>query len=173
MTVSHTPTRDLGAFAQVLTDTLRAAAEFPITDAQNMDAVNIRALCRLMLETAKPVAPSATTCRDAARFNWLIRKLDEDALFRVLPQAADLNGIFTFEAIRKHIDAALNAAAETVAAPQDVWIPWNGGPAPVGKKDFVEVKFRDGSTHYDCDWIWAHNQQEDDIVAYRRSGGQS
>lgn len=64
------PSATLGAFATVLTDTLRAAAEFPITDKANMDAVNIRALCKLMLETAKPsalseIAPkSSTSWRD-------------------------------------------------------------------------------------------------------------
>lgn len=54
------------------------------------------------------------------------------------------------------------------AAPE--WIPWHGGPAPVGKDVMVEVEFRDGSVYYDRDWIWQHSQQEDDIVAYRFVG---
>lgn len=68
----------LGAFSTVLTDTLRSAAEFPITDPKNQDAVNIRALCKAMLETAisarsenAPTTPAGFKLVRADVLEWL------------------------------------------------------------------------------------------------------
>lgn len=51
----------------------------------------------------------------------------------------------------------------------DAWIVWRGGSCPVGRMDFVEVRFSNktqgsGMAHW---WVWNHTGEDDDIIAYR------
>jgi hypothetical protein len=45
--------------------------------------------------------------KDAERYRWLRGMLDEDSLRVTIPEAADQDGMFTFEAIDAAIDKAL------------------------------------------------------------------
>ena len=51
----------------------------------------------------------------------------------------------------------------------DGWIEWKGGECPVGAKDIIDVKLRDGEVYLDRDssWTWRHYDCEGDIIAYR------
>ncbi len=52
----------------------------------------------------------------------------------------------------------------------DGWIDWKGGECPVEKCTIVIVRFRN---LHECKaasedlWVWTHEAQEDDIIAYR------
>lgn len=53
--------------------------------------------------------------------------------------------------------------------PDDGWITWNGGERPVGGDEIVEVRFRDGDVFRDrsLGLFWAHDGDDEDIIAYR------
>lgn len=50
------------------------------------------------------------------------------------------------------------------------WIKWGGGPCPVSRRDFVEVRLRCGGTdgRLAMDLLWGRDlPKEDWIIAYR------
>lgn len=53
--------------------------------------------------------PSQSQSRsDEERLHWLLRRLDEQDLFRIVGRAADADGVFTFERIIEVIDEDMN-----------------------------------------------------------------
>lgn len=51
----------------------------------------------------------------------------------------------------------------------DGWIEWAGGECPVPSAKSVEVEFVNGTKGKDFPkwWVWYHNGEDDDIIAYR------
>ena len=72
-------------------------------------------------------ALSHTGTTDAERLQWLLRRLEEADLFRIVGRAADADGVFTSERIVEVIDedmttampASLTSAGPSTPAPQD------------------------------------------------------
>ena len=67
---------------------------------------------------------------------------------------------------------AIAKAKAILAAPQpsyDDWIPWKGGECPVGRRDVVMVKGKNGEVDNDKAHVydWHHTGSPFDIVAYR------
>lgn len=56
---------------------------------------------------------------------------------------------------------------------KDGWKKWEGGKCPIGLEDTcIDVCFRNGIEHTESGiragyWMWTHNNEEDDIIAYR------
>lgn len=52
------------------------------------------------------------------------------------------------------------------------WLGWTGGESPVPKMSYVDIKYRDGRTHYDIgvdqylDWT-VTGESDKDIIAWR------
>lgn len=61
------------------------------------------------------------------------------------------------------------AALDLIERP---WLSWTGGESPVPEMSYVDIKYRDGRTHYDIgvdqylDWT-VTGESDKDIIAWR------
>ena len=101
--------------------------------------------------------------------NEITRELLEALKMATLQNQLDM--LMTGEELRK-CESAIFKAEAALAAPQpsyDDWIPWKGGDCPVGRRDVVMVKGKNGEvdTGKACLYDWHHTGSPFDIVAYR------
>ncbi len=84
---------------------------------------------RAAVKVAPPAQPSPQAATDdAERLHWLLSRLEDGELHRIVGRAADENGIFSFERIIQVIDEDLTTAmpASLTVAPPSHTAPTNG-----------------------------------------------
>ena len=84
------------------------------------------------------------------------------------------NGVRDFyRAIARQSIAKAEAILAATDPSYDDWIPWKGGECPVGRRDVVMVKGKNGEVDTDKAhfYDWNHTGSPFDIIAYRIAKG--